>query len=1036
MRKKLVLFSASLLLAAGSLMAQKRVTGTVVDQEGHPLPGATVRVDGTKMAVVTDNNGKFVLPSVPTSARKLNVSYLGMQTQEVAVGTGNVQVVLKDKELDEAIVVAYGTAKKGEFTGSVTTIKSENIEKLAVSDMSKALEGAMPGVQLSGSSGQPGAASSIVIRGVGSMFAGSDPLIVVDGVPFNGSLSFINNADVASISVQKDAAATSMYGSRAANGVILITTKKGSRGKTNVSFEGRWGWSNRGVPLYNTVDNEGDYYEVFWEALKNNRLTAGLSDFDARIYASKNLVNQLGGYNSYNVAATQLIDPITGKLNSAATLLYHDDWSKDPFETGLRQEYNVNIDGGNEQTQFFTSFGYLKENSYVKESGFERVSGRLNLNHQAYRWLRLGVNANFTHTGYNANEGIGDLLYIGQSLAPIYPIWERDVNGEPVLDDEGDRKLDFGYGNGHNRPVFQSSNPLSQIYYDVNRSTTDVFGVRSFAEVYFTKGLKLTANFAYDQFNQRATSYQTPITGGALSVNGRGEKSTRGTRNLLLNQLLTYTKSFNEKHNIDLLLGHESQENETSYLYALKEQFFLPDNTELAGAVDVKDATSYLNRSSMESYFFRANYNYLQKYFLMGSVRTDGSSRFSKDNRWGWFWSVSGSWLMNKEQFLADARWINELKLKASYGTQGNDNVGTLPFDDLYQVVQGENGAAVTQVQRGNKDLKWEKGSNFNIGVDARLLHRFGLGVEFFVRETSDMITRHYVSPSEGSPSSYLTNEMAMRNKGVEVTFDAILLNKPDFKWTASLNLTHYKNELVTLQSGKDPNGYAYSANYWHKKGGDIYNWYMVKFAGVDPTNGDALYYMDQADAEGNVSIVTTNDPSKATRYEIGKKSTPDLYGGLSTQFEAFGFDLSIVTAFSIGGWVYDGNYQRLMSLNSAGSGVSSDIYKRWQQPGDVTDIPRIELQNPLNSDGIYVDRFLTKGSYFSLKNITLGYTYSTPWLRGHNVQSLRAYVSGDNLWLASKRKGLDPRRSLSGDLDGTYYSPMRIINLGVKIQF
>ena len=393
MDKKLMLLLVGLLFGAVTLMAQKRVTGTVTDADGAPVIGATVKVAGTKVGAVTDTDGKFVLPNVPASAKALSVSYIGMKTQEVAV-SNNVAVVLAydDSMLDEAIVVAYGVAKKGSFTGSVSQMKAKDLQKMQVSNVSKGLEGQMAGVQITSSSGQPGSQASINIRGIGSINS-SAPLIILDGVPYDGSLNSINQADIETMSVQKDASSTSIYGARAANGIIMITTKKGREGKTQVNFDAKWGYSDRGVKPYQTVRSEADYYELFWEAMRNQYIKSGDSAFDAGIKASQGLVSELGGYNAFNVADADLINPLTGRINSNAKLLYHDDWDDEPYNTGQRQEYNASFSGGSEKTRYFVSLNYLDEKSYIKGSDFSRISGRVNLEHQVNNWLKVGVNA-------------------------------------------------------------------------------------------------------------------------------------------------------------------------------------------------------------------------------------------------------------------------------------------------------------------------------------------------------------------------------------------------------------------------------------------------------------------------------------------------------------------------------------------------------------------------------------------------------------------------------------------------------------------
>ena len=375
MNKKLVLMGAALLMTAATASAQKRVTGRVLDTDGQPVAGASVRVEGHKGVTVTDANGNFTLQNVPSSATKLRINYIGKKAQTISIA-GNVKVVLadNDNELEEAVVVGYGKVKKGDFTGSVAAIKGKDLQKMQSSNVTKSLEGVMPGVQLTSTTGQPGSSANIYLRGIGSINASSEPLIIVDGAPYEGSLNSINPNDIESINVQKDASATSIYGARGSNGIIYITTKKGSTdGKTRVTVDAKWGWNSRGVSKYKTVDNPAQYYEMMWESYYNSNLDK-MDDFSARMDASSSLIGSMGGYNVFNVSDYDLINPITGHINPNAQQIIPTNWDDELFHHGLRQEYNVGINGGNERTQYYMSFNYLSDDSYVKKSDFNRMT--------------------------------------------------------------------------------------------------------------------------------------------------------------------------------------------------------------------------------------------------------------------------------------------------------------------------------------------------------------------------------------------------------------------------------------------------------------------------------------------------------------------------------------------------------------------------------------------------------------------------------------------------------------------------------------
>lgn len=1058
MNKKLMLLLAGLLFGVVTLMAQKRVTGTVTDADGAPVIGATVKVAGTKVGAVTDASGKFVLPNVPASAKTLSISYIGMQTQEVAVSS-NVAVVLAYDEsmLDEAVVVAYGVAKKGSFTGSVSQMKAKDLQKMQVSNVAKGLEGQMAGVQVTSNSGQPGEGASIYIRGIGSL-KNSAPLIILDGVPYNGALNSIPQQDIESMSVQKDASATSIYGARASNGIIMITTKKGREGKTQVNFDAKWGFSDRGVKAYQTIDDEGDYYELMWEAQRNMLITQGATPFEAGIYASQNLVKDLGNYNAFNVPDAELIDPLTGRLNPNARLLYNDNWDDELFHTGVRQEYSVSISGGSEKTRYYVSLTSLDDNSYVKGSNFSRLSGRVNLEHQVNKWLKVGVSASYANTEKNAakaNNLAGNAFNFVQFIAPIYPVYQRDANGKLILDADGNNLLDYGNANGKERPYGLKSHPLLDIRHNIDKGEEELLSLRGFAEVKLpVEGLTFHVDGALDNYSGYSTYFQTPKAGDGLPVGGLSQKSYFRIRTISSTQRLNYSKDFT-KWNLNLMVGHESNRRESIDLAASMQQFFVSNNHEFSNAVSpAGNPSSSKSRYSLESYFGRAEATFLNRYSVSGSVRRDGSSKFHPDHRWGTFWSVGGAWRLSEEAFFQSSflrDFVDNFKIRGSYGTTGNDRIGGdwALYLDQYLVSPNDGKPALTLAYRGAPDITWETTKNFNVGFEASFFrNRLSVEFDYYIKSINDMLYDRTLKPSMGSPTTVYDNGMSMQNEGVELTINGVIMKKKNFNWTASLNLHHYKNTINELEPQKDPTGYEYDVTYWRKVGGSAYDWYMVKYAGVNPETGDALYYKDvqrtgvTTDANGNkqyynyIETITTTDATQATRYEIGKSALPDLQGGLSTTIEAFGFDLSISTAFSLGGYCYDDTYQSLMG-STLGSAYHIDMVKRWQKPGDVTNVPRLDNGPNKMTGGVASDRFLIKSDYISLKNVQLGYTVPKNWLKKYvDIESLRVYAVGDNLFLGAKRFGLDPRQYISGSTETGSYSAMRTISFGVNVAF
>ena len=1042
--KRLTLILTGFLLSMVLAIAQnKQVTGLVVDEDQEPVIGASVIAKGTTVGTVTDVDGKFSL-NIPESVKTLVVRYIGMKEQEVDANA-NVRVVLSadDTALDEVVVVAYGTAKKSAFTGSASTVKAKDIAKRQVSDVSKALSGTMSGVQVASTSGQPGTAATIRIRGVGSISASSNPLYVVDGIPVESSLSSINSADIETITTLKDAAANSLYGARGANGVVLITTKKGTSGKTKVSLETRFGYNERGISAYDVVSDKGQYMELLWESLRNQGVANGVQN--PASYASNSLLGATQSFNPFtNVAANEVVG-LDGKLNPNAKAAWNDEWLKDPFRKGFRNEDILTISGGNGKTNYYLSLGYLTEDSYITASDFERYSARVKIDQEVSSWFKAGLNMSYSKINMNnpwASDratSFANIFMFAQQSAPIYPIYKYDkATGSPILDKNGKKQYEF------NTPYSPGTNPLSALENDVNNSDIDYNTVLGYGEVSFLQDFKLRVNIAAETYNGFSNLFQTPIAGDALNVGGRNTKSASKAFIFTTQQLLTYKKEF-DGHNFDVLLGHESTQQKFNTLSAQKENFLIPTNPELINAARLVDASSYQQDYALESVLSRVQYDYSEKYFLSASIRSDGSSRFSPSNRWGTFWSVGGAWLLNKD-FLYDVSEVNELKLKASYGTQGNDALldpnGYLMYNvylDQYAVsTAGEGNLAISYVLRGNPELKWEKSENFNAGVEFRFFDKFFGGVEYYQKITKDLLYQKPLATSQGLPNWIFDNAITMKNNGVEIELGYDIFNTNDFSWQVKGNLTTQKNKIMKLPSDKDLDGTGYvSGDYWFKVGGSIYDFYTYRSAGVDPATGKALWYAKEKDENSiptgkDITVVEYGD---AERYEIGKSAMPDVYGGFETTADWKGVDLSIQASYQIGGYGWDTQYRTLMTtFTDANTGAHKDVLeRRWTTPGQITDVPRLEYglanQNSLS------DRYLTSKSYFSINNVTLGYSFPKKFTNRLSLDNVRVYVTGDNLALFSVRKGYDPRIYISGS--STYsYTAMRTFSLGLNVNF
>ena len=1061
MKERLTMFMISLFLFAGSALAQTKISGTVLSQDdGQPIIGAAVKVDGTSTGMLTDVNGRFSL-TMPEGKNQITISYLGYESQTLKVKNG-MRVFLKSDAaaLDEVIVVAYGSQKKSSFTGSAATVKGEKLEKLQVSNLGKALEGAAAGVQITSASGTPGSSASIRIRGIGSINAEQNPLIVVDGVPYEGSLNSIPTQDIETMTILKDAAANSMYGARGSNGVIMITTKAGKTGKVAINFDARYGFNTRGVGNYDIISDPGEYYEMMYESYRNS-LVEQMGYAGASQYAAEHLIDGNLKYNIFKgVADNELINPLTGKLNPNATQRkWNDDWTKDPFKNGTRQEYTVNFTGGSETTKAFASLGYLKDEGYMAGSGFTRYNGRVKIDQNIGKNIRVGGNIAYAHTDRTTfgdistgeQSNYSNIFMFAQQIAPIYPIYLYDKNGNLWLDANGECQYDWG--TEYTRPYSSEQNPLAASKAGDHGVEADNVSSRGYFEWTFLKDFKFTTNLAYDVFNQWQTDFMTPIGGDAKNVGGRGEKYVTRRGALNLNELLDWNHTFGGLHNVHILLGHENKKDNYRWMYGHMTQFADPNNSDFYNAAAYQELYSYSWEYALEGYFAKGEYNYADRYYFTASIRRDGSSRFHKDNRWGTFWAIGASWRLKEEAFLKDVNWLDNLKLKVSYGTQGNDNAGLMHnYSDLYRVDRVDNAPAFSKYFRGNPDLTWEKSRNFNAGFEATLWKRLNIGFDFFIKETRDMLYESPLASSEGSPTYIYRNEMNMKNTGIELEISGDIIKTKDITWNASLNLTHYKNELTRLPDSKPasefPNGYQ-AGRYWRKLGGSLYDWYRYEYVGVNPENGLPQYnhYTYKTDDNGKVvrdgdgneiveSVEIVNKTSEATLRQTGKSAIPDLTGGFSTTLNAYGFDLSISTAFQLGGWVLDYQYALMMNAGDNGENFHKDMFERWTPAHTNTDIPALFFGSQNAGIDVSSDYFLTKGSYFSLRNVTIGYTFPKKILTPLGMTNLRIYLTGDNIWLKSKRKGFDPRYSFDGYNQYASYSALSSYSVGLNVSF
>lgn len=1022
--------------------AQTRtITGKITDESGA-LPGVTVLVKNTSTGTQSDINGKYAIKA--SSGDVLIFRFVGMNSQEITVGASNVinVVMTSDNLLDEVIVTAFGTSTKEAFTGSASVVGAEDLANRNVTSPIAAIEGRATGVQFTsaaaGSNG-PGASPKIIIRGVGTLNGNSDPLFIVDGIQYEGSLNTINQDDIESFTILKDAASTSLYGSRAANGVVIIKTKSGSRGAIKVNASAQYGFVNRGLANYNEV-TPGQYYESMWSALKNSSAGGG----DAA-YASANIYNSLG-YNPFNVANDQIVGT-DGKLNPNAGVVYRSlNWYDVMERTGNRSNYNMSVSGGGKNHQIFFSTSYLDEDGYLIKSNFNRITSRLNAEFDVNKWLTMGGSANVTITEAVGPSSAGltsiaNPFGFAQGMGSIYPVYVNDRQGNYVLDAAGRKIFDGGEGypeyDIRSRPTNQGRHALQELILNDERDKDNTYGFRYFADFKLFKGLNFRLNYGRDINENMQREYENNIIGDAQPTGRYGEnRIRRQVENF--NQILTYNTRLNNVHNLDFTLGHESFARSFERLDALAIKQTVEGVYEFDNFAEPLRIRGYTTNKRLEGYFLRANYDFNNKYYISASVRRDGSSVFSKDSRWGTFYSVGASWRIDQEKFMDNVSFVDRLKIRGSYGEVGNDDLNDYFISQpRYGLTSNAANPALSWSDIGNSALQWETVESFDVALEFTLFNRFLDGVvEYYKKTSSDLLYDLPIALSNGL-NTYPTNIGDMYNSGIELSLTGHLLHKTSFNWDLTLQASTLKNKITSL-----PNPFVDGSKRW-EIGRSRYDYYILHTAGVDPLNGDQLFYKYEIDDDGNSVPVydesgnheVTNDWEDTERAYVGASSIPKLLGSVSNNFSYKGFSLGVLLTYGIGGKILDYGYAGMMHSGTFGRSLHPDIMNAWSQPGQVTDVPRMESGN---SDLVrsQSSRFLTDGSFWSLKNINLGYRFGNKITDKIGVQGLRLSLTGENLIIKSKRPGLNPQYDLSGTPSGNDYSPSRIYTVGLNVSF
>lgn len=1027
------LLSAAALVLALTASAQT-ITGKVVDSKtGEPVIGATIATPDASKGVVTNIDGEFKL-NVGKLPTKLNVSFVGYRKVELDVYDDEepvkIELIENRNFLNEVIIaVPYGTAKKSSFTGSVGLVDGAHIENAQVSDVTKALEGTVAGLQSFSSTGQPGSEATILIRGVGSVNASSSPLYVVDGIPYGGSLNSIATSDIESITVLKDAASAALYGSRAANGVIMITTKQGNKnGGAKIELSAKYGWSSRARKDYEQVSTT-QWLELFWESLRNYRADQGYSAADAASWASQNFISRLG----INPFGTNFPQPIgtDGKIIDGASLLWDDNWDEALQQNAHYQDYNVRISGGSQNSKYYFSTGYLDNQGAYKGTNFSRYTVRANVETAIKPWLEAGVNLAGAYSSQdNPPQTSVQLLspiFYARNMRGWMPIYQRDLTtGEYLLDEDGNKQFDYGNYRLNN---YKGYNLVSTLDHDKWQYKKETGSVRGFVLAKPVKGLTYKFSVNVDYTNQNYFTFRNPSVGKYASSGGSETHTNTRTTRVTLNNVANYEHTFAELHNIHVMGGQEYYEFNTSNISGSGTNILTDGYYEPSMASTITDFSGSSSQYKLLSYFGSADYNFADKYYVSASMRADGSSRFSQTNRWGTFWSAGASWKLSKEKFLSSTdQWLDDLSLKASYGAQGNDNVGSYyAYQGLFSVSNNLGNSGLVASSLATPDLTWETNLNFNAGIDFSLFSGRVQGtVEYFVRRSKNLLFSLDLVPSSGF-SSTNQNIGAIKNYGWEFTFNGYPISTKHWKWNVGVNLTTYKNKITEL-----PEKEMWSGNRKWVKGGSLYDLYVVEWAGVNPDNGNGQWWYTNASGERvkTESYATAN--TNENKVNVGC-SLPTVSGGVNSELSWRGLSLSALLSFSLGGKIINNDYSHIMQQGGHWYAWGTEILNRWTPDNRNTDIAKLTY-SPQKTYSAVDSHFLQSSSYARLKTVTLSYSLPKRIVRAAFLDGAKIFVQGENLLTLCGTQGLDPEQAFDGT-SNFRYPAMKTISLGVNVK-
>lgn len=1046
------------------------VHGTVTDENGNPISNAAVQVRGTNRGANTAPDGTFSITLI-APALTLDITSLNYVPRELTISSGvtryRIMMEATAESLSEIVIVAYGISKKANYTGSVSQISSEKTAERSVTNALSVIEGSAPGVQTTTANGQPGSSPAIRIRGFGSVSASNAPLFVLDGAIYDGNLADINANDIDNFSILKDAAATALYGNKAVNGVIMISTKKGKRSNNKVQLRVNHGIYTRGMPEYSRV-NAYQYYPLMWEALRNSLVypatgTAAIPTADASQLASglyprfttgtnagkQNYngtaysdISQLLVNNPFNVASNNIVRA-DGTINPNAKLLYPNDldWYKALARTGLRQDYSLSTSGGSERKDYYVSLGYNNEKGFINQSDFRRFTGRVNVNSQPLNWFKTGMNLSGAISGGNmANDGTStgfvNPFYFTRDIGPIYPVYQHDATtGAYLPDANGQKQYDLGLNRASGGKA--GRNVVAETALNRYYQNTNTISARTYATILLTKNLNFTSNISVDQYNYNYDTYDNNTVGDGAGDNGRASNTHSTTTSYTFNQLFTYNKTF-KQHHVDVLAGHENYDFNYKYNYGARSGQILANNYDLVNFTTTTDLTSYTYKDRTESYLSRINYDFNNKYLLSGSFRRDGSSRFYQDSRWGNFWSVGAGWRLDQENAISKINWINLLKLRVSYGVVGNNFILNSTGDNnyfawqaLYQL-NNNNASEPGYIQSSleNKDLKWESNQQFDLGLDFSLFKsRLSGTVEYFNKNSYDLLYSVPLPVSGGIDSKNMNIGTAY-NRGIEVQLTGTWLRKKNLSWSTTVNWTTFTNRITS-----QPQAEIISDVNKRMVGHSIYDYWLRQWYGVDPGDGAGLY--KAASYVAGTSRITAKGDTLTTDYSnakmaYGGTAIPDFYGSISNTITYKNFRLSCLISYQVGGKTYDAPYASLMNGGNYGEALSTDMLRRWQKPGDVTDVPRMDYGQVTNYTA-QSTRFLVSSSYLSFRTVSFSWSLPAKTISAMHLQDAMVYATGENLGWLTARKGMNPQQAFSG-VTYNAYAPARTYTIGLNV--